>query len=180
LKAFRLSETFVELYRQHSSFPQGDLLKMNKGSGSQIFEEVPIVIRNSNLVNACLYEFEDSKLIDSSTSQPLDILDLSTNPFLEKNVESLIDSIDYLKRSFIQQQQALNAYKKRKSDNAARRNAGEEELPEDEDNLIKPNEQSHLNPLPKTNQINYCVQQIKQFSGQSFSKLFLLSGLNKE
>jgi len=181
LKAFRLSEAFVELHRQHPSFSQGDLLKMNKAMGSQIFEEIPIVIRNSHLVNACLYEFEDSKLIDKSTSSPLDVLDLSTNPFLEKNLESLIDSIDYLKRSFIQQ----HAYRqKRKVDNAARRQAGEEELPEEEENfgalMLKSNEQSHPNPLPKTNQINYCVQQIKQFSGQSFSKLFLLNGLNKE
>jgi len=200
LKAFRLSDSFVELHRSDSlnqgemtvkPLTQTDLIKLNR-PWSEIFEEVPIVIRNSNLVNACLYELEHSRLIDVN-STPFEVLDLSTNSFLEKNLESLIDTIDdltkeqanfnYYQRNLAKQQAQIHAYRAKRKQ---ARQAGEEEIPEEEDPtlaalLTKPlNQPDQLKTLLKTNQINNCCQQINQFSGQSFSKLFLLSGLNKE
>jgi len=121
LKAFRLTDTFVELYRQ-SAITQGDLSKMNR-HWTEIFEEINIVIRNSNLINACLYELQDSRLLELNSPQ-FDILDLSTNTFLEKNLEALIDSIDelvleqqkhqYYQRTIQRQQAQINSYRQKK------------------------------------------------------------------
>jgi len=92
-------------------------LKKSNVSFQDIFEEVPIQLRNSNLANAALYELEGKQnnkwcckgtihLVRSRTvaDSPLwdpkanifDSLDLSTNPFLEKNLEFLIEYIDDL------------------------------------------------------------------------------------
>jgi len=164
-----------------------NLLKMNR-SWRDIFEEVPITIRNSHLVNACLFELEDSSLFSSDRNfGSYELLDLETNSFLEKNLESLIDSVEELSNEqskfyFYQRNlQKQAAYRqKRKQEIATRRLAGEEELPEEEEGAYKaPVEPSSLKSLLKTNQILTYCDQINQFSGQSFSKLFLLSGLKE-
>jgi translation initiation factor 3 subunit H len=181
LKAFRLQDSFVELYRKES-FTQESLTKLTV-PWSEIFEEVPIAIRNSLVSNACLLSLSDSPFFDEEIS-PFQSLDLSINSFLEKNLESLIDAID----DFSIEQQKFQSYQrllqkqqaklKRKAENALRRLAGDDELPEEDDQVFRlPTEPSQLNSLLKTNQINNFCQQINQFSGQSLAKLFLLNGL---
>eukprot|EP01102_Stenamoeba_stenopodia_P002380 TRINITY_DN121_c0_g1_i1.p1 TRINITY_DN121_c0_g1~~TRINITY_DN121_c0_g1_i1.p1 ORF type:complete len:349 (+),score=97.74 TRINITY_DN121_c0_g1_i1:209-1255(+) len=190
LKAFRLTEAFMELYK-NQDFTVESLRKSNV-SFQDIFEEVPIQLRNSNLSNAALYELEDSPLWDPKANI-FDSLDLSTNPFLEKNLEFLIEYIDdlsveqnrfqYYQRNVQRQQAQLALWlQKRRAENIQRRANGEEELPEEEspsvNPLFKPIEQpSRLESLLITNQINNYCQQVNQFAGQSFGKLFLLDGL---
>jgi len=180
LKAFRLQDSFVELYRKEA-FTQESVIKLT-GPWSEVFEEVPIAIRNSLVSKACLLSLSDSPFFEDFS--PFQSLDLSINSFLEKNLESLIDSLD----DFSNEQQKFQSYQrllqkqqaklKRKAENASRRLAGDEELPEEEDQVFRlPTEPSHLNSLLKTNQINNFCQQINQFSGQSLAKLFLLNGL---
>jgi translation initiation factor 3 subunit H len=159
-----------------------------------IFEEVPIHLRSSSLANAALYELEDSQLWDPKASV-FDSLDLSTNPFLEKNLEFLIEYLDdlsveqnrfqYYQRNLQRQQAQLALWlQRRRAENMQRRANGEEELPEEEDpltnNLFKPlSEPSRLESLLITNQINNYCEQVNQFTGQSFGKLFLLNTLKK-
>jgi len=155
-----------------------------------IFEEIPVKISNSALVSSIMAELET----DSPVSQgDYDRLVLSTNPFMEKNLEFLIDCMDdlsmeqqkfqYYYRNLSRQQSQQQAWlQKRRADNMARKAAGEEPLPEEDSSnpIFKPIiEPSRLESYLITNQVaNYC-DQIKGFSGQSFSKLYLMEGVHK-
>lgn len=61
-------------------------------SFSDVFEEIPIKITNSNLIKAFLLELEESGRVESDFER----LDLSTNPMLEKNLETICDCLDDL------------------------------------------------------------------------------------
>jgi translation initiation factor 3 subunit H len=65
-------------------------------------------------------------------------------------------------------------------ENTARKLAGEEPLPEDDPNFKLTPEPNRLDSLLLTNQINNYCRQIKQFSGSSFAKLWLVGGVNKD
>jgi len=179
------------------SFTKEGLAKHNI-SYHDVFEEIPIHITNSSLVNAFLLELEDSNetCSNDTSSSFLDCdferLNLSTNPFLEKNIEYLVECLDELaneqntyqqyQRNAQRQQAQVNAWvQKRKMENAARKLNGEEPLPEEDPSLSKPiPEPSRLPSLLATNQTeNYC-QQIKQFAATSFAKLFMIEGIHKE
>jgi len=213
LKAYRLSDSFVELYQQENFSIDSFAKTLTRASYADIFEEIPIIVRNSRLVNASLYELEDSRLLQTTSERnqaalnrfdylnpnrevgggpSFEVLDLSMNSFLEKNLESLLDSLEELsneqnkfqfyQRAVYKHQLQLNANQQKKRENAARREAGEEELPEEEQQQIYkvPQEPSQLKSVLKSNQINDYCHQINHFAGQNFTKLFLLNGLNKE
>jgi translation initiation factor 3 subunit H len=61
-------------------------------SFNDIYEEIPIKIHNSLLVTAFLMELEEAGNMDCDFER----FNLSTNPFLEKNLETLIESLDDL------------------------------------------------------------------------------------
>jgi len=117
-------------------------------------------------------------------------LNLSSNPFLEKHLESLTETVDMLtqmqnkfqfwQKNISRQDAQKAAYLlKKRQDNAQRRQAGEDINDEEDVNtLFKPPPQpSRLDSLLITNQIsNYC-KQINQHAGQSFSKLYTYAGL---
>ena len=62
-------------------------------SFNDIFEEISISISNSHLISAYLWEIEANRTLSQIG---LKGLDLSSNSFLEKNVEVIIESIDDL------------------------------------------------------------------------------------
>lgn len=187
LKAFRLTDSFLALYREGKF--TAEVLGATDVTSSSILEELPIRIHNSHLVNALLLEMSEA----GQDSCDAERLEFSTNPFLEKHLEFLVECIDdlsgeqnrfqYYERSVQRQKTQQNAYlQKKKAENAARRQYGDEVAEEDlsQNQLFKPiASPSRLESLLITNQIhNYC-NQINQFSGQSFGKLFLLSGVAK-
>merc|ERR1712137_78830 len=180
LKAYRLTESFMELYKAQS-FSQKSL-DQARLSFNDIFEEVKIEVKNSTLSNAWLWDIEGSAAINSIG---MNQLDLSGSAFLEKNLEVIIDYIDDLsaeqnkyqlyQRQVGRQQMQLQ---KRKSENAARRLAGEPELPEEE--LSKTGEApSRLESMLITNQINNYCHQINRFAGRNLTKLYLFNALSK-
>jgi len=67
-----------------------------------IFESLPVSVRNPHLITGLLYEL-DSR---DQTSNESDRLDLSTNPFLEKHLEFLIESVD----DFMVEQAKMQTY----------------------------------------------------------------------
>ncbi|KAL8514996.1 hypothetical protein ACS0TY_013907 [Phlomoides rotata] len=129
-----------------------------------------IKVSNSALINAFMTELE----VDTPVTQcDYDRLQLSTSPFLERNVEFLIECMDdlsmeqqkflfYYRNLSRQQAQQQAWYQKRKAENAARKNVGEEPLPEEDPTnaIFKPiPEPSRLDSFLITNQIsNYCNQ----------------------
>lgn len=166
IRALRLTDTFMEMFRV-SNFSQENLAK-HGFSFENIFEEVPIRIHNSLLVEALLYELE-------SGSVPLncdfDCFDLSLNPFLEKNLEFLGDSVDELSIEQNKFQQAQRAWNRQQQ-----QRRGDDQ----EDSHFKQMpEPSRLDTLLIANQISSFCDQINQFAGHGLSQLYLLGSLHK-
>ncbi|KAG6408366.1 hypothetical protein SASPL_131371 [Salvia splendens] len=213
LKALKLSDTFMELYRTNNF--KGEKLREKNLSFVDIFEEIPgceacslspnrIKVSNSALISAFMTELEADTPV---TQCDYDRLQLSTSPILERNVEFLIECMDDLSmeqqkfqfyyRNLSRQEAQKQAWlQKRRAENAARKNAGEEPLPEEDPTnpLFKPiPEPSRLDSFLITNQIaNYC-NQINGYSikllqvglsllvaGQSFSRLYLMKALHEK
>ena len=157
---------------------------------SEVLEEVPIRLHNSGLINAFLFEQRQK---ETSTCD-FDRLDLSTNPFLEKNLEFLCEWVDdlsmemsrfqnYERQSQRQKAEQQRWIQKRREENKLRRDSGEAPLPEEDPTnpIFKPVPQpSRLEALLISNQIDQYCKQINRHAGQSFTKLFLAGSLQKD
>uniref|UniRef100_A0A5B6Z2S2 Eukaryotic translation initiation factor 3 subunit H n=1 Tax=Davidia involucrata TaxID=16924 RepID=A0A5B6Z2S2_DAVIN len=155
LKALKLSDSFMDLYRNNNF--TGEKLREKNLSWVDIFEEIPIKVSNSALISA-LIECMDDLSMEQQKFQ-----------FYYRN----------LSRQQAQQQAWLQ---KRRAENMARKAAGEEPLPEEDPSnpVFKPiPEPSRLDSFLITNQIaNYC-NQINGVAGQSFSRLHLMKALHE-
>eukprot|EP00252_Welwitschia_mirabilis_P014640 TRINITY_DN3220_c0_g1_i1.p1 TRINITY_DN3220_c0_g1~~TRINITY_DN3220_c0_g1_i1.p1 ORF type:complete len:344 (-),score=60.94 TRINITY_DN3220_c0_g1_i1:440-1471(-) len=188
MKALKLQDSFMELFKTNEF--TGEKLREKNLTWVDIFEEIPVKISNSVLVSSIMSDLEP----DAPVSQgDFDRLVLSTNPYLEENIEFLIECMDdltveqqkfqYYYRNLSRQQAQQQAWlQKRRADNLARKAAGEEPLPEEDPTnpVFKPiPEPSRLESYLIVNHAaNYC-DQIKGFSGQSFSKLYLMDALHE-
>ncbi|RHZ45050.1 hypothetical protein Glove_692g8 [Diversispora epigaea] len=204
LRAFRFTQAFMDAQRENK-FTTESLLK-NKLTFSNIFEELPITIKNSHLITALLHSLDDfenvipqggiSTLDKETVTGPLtpnfDTLELSLDPYIEKNLEFLLEAIDehgqeqsnfaFWQRSVTREQTKLQtALQKRKQENVHRLAAGQELLPEEEiTKLFKlPPEPSRLDSLLITAQINNYCKQLNQYSGPTLGKLFMSGELQK-
>jgi len=184
LKAVRLTDNFLALYKG-GEFTLDSILKAGV-SADDIFEELPIQIRNSNLIKAFLLQMDDAKKKEESAA---------SNAFMEKNLECLIDSIDDLAQEssrFQYYQRALGRHSaqqsgilaKRKQENEQRKRQGLAPLADDDltsNPAFKPlPEPSRLDSLLYSTQIGNFCQQINQYCGQSFNKHFLINALRQE
>ena len=233
LRAFRLTDAFMAEYKEGKF--AGDAAAA-AASGSEIFQELPLKVRNSHLASALLLELQD-EVGFPSTASDFSRLELHTNPFLEKQMQLLIECIDDLQQeSHKMQQHERNLYRQKKQqanktpappdrrrafrDRAPRRagipppriardtpltpspspwpqsdfllkkkieaqereRKGEEPRPEEDTStnpLFKPiPAPSRLESLLIANQMQAYCQQINQFTGQSFAKLFLMQSVN--
>ncbi|XP_047975806.1 eukaryotic translation initiation factor 3 subunit H-like isoform X2 [Salvia hispanica] len=155
LKALKLSDTFMELYRTNNF--KGEKLREKNLSFVDIFEEIPIKVSNSALISAFMTELE---------------------------ADTPVTQFQFYYRNLSRQEAQKQAWlQKRRAENAARKNAGEEPLPEEDPTnpLFKPiPEPSRLDSFLITNQIaNYC-NQINGVAGQSFSRLYLMKALHEK
>ncbi|CAA7020773.1 unnamed protein product [Microthlaspi erraticum] len=188
LKALKLSDSFMELYRGGNF--TGEKLREKNFSWMDIFEEIPIKVSNSALVSAFMTELET----DTPVSQgDYDRLHSSTTPFLENNMEFLIKCMDdlsmeqqkfqYYYRNLSRQQAQQQAWlQKRRSENMSRKSAGEEPLPEEDPSnpIFKPiPEPSRLESFLITNQVSNFCGQINGVAGQNFSRLYLTKALHE-
>eukprot|EP00976_Prorocentrum_cordatum_P074165 1181403-Prorocentrum_minimum.AAC.4 len=189
LKAIKLKESFMDVYKTGSV--TSELLTRTGITWQDIFVEIPVTTSNSTLHATLIQQLES----DVTANQvDFDRLVLSTNPYLEKNLEFLSECLDELqgesqKLSFYQrslarqQQQQAQWLQKRRAENFQRRAAGEEPLPEEDPSnpifktLAEP---SKLESLLITNQINNYCSQINQFSAQGMEKMYLMHGLRTE
>jgi translation initiation factor 3 subunit H len=188
LRAFRLTDTFMKLYAE-GKVAYDALSAANTAAGADVFEELPIKVRNSPLNAALLLELQDECSVNPNASD-FSRLELNTNPFLEKQLQLLIESVEDLQhesnrlqhyeRSAQRQKSAQAQFlAKRQAENVARRARGEDPLPEDTPQAYKAiPKPSRLDSLLITNQMSAYCQQVNQFCGQSFAKLFLMQSLN--
>ena len=111
LKAYRLKKQFVQDYN-NKKFTFGTF---NTKGESEIFIEIPIIVKNANAIKAFLWDLKDTQ--GNQLDTDFDRFDLSTNPFLERNLEFLIKSVDdfgreqrYIDERQIKVQRALAAF----------------------------------------------------------------------
>jgi len=186
LKAYRLTPDMMNLYREGDFSPE--TISQIKMSFTKMFQEVPIKMRNSHLVNALLCEIEDVLPMENSNQ----FLDLATSSYLEKNLKLTMQCVDDLgqdcnkffnfQRQYIKQQQAKQQYlQKRQAESAARVQRGEQALPDEDINKIfRPLQPpARLDSLLLSSQIQAYSEQINEFAAQSFGKMFMAEALQE-
>ncbi|KAL4450191.1 hypothetical protein ABPG77_010860 [Micractinium sp. CCAP 211/92] len=187
VKAVRLSQGFVEAYREGSLTIEK--IRAKGLSWHDVFVEIPVTVHNSPMAAALAAE-----IAPPSTTTALDYerLGLGVAPLLEKNLEFLNDCLDDLmveqgKLSMYQnqlrrQQQAIAQFKvQRRQENLARRAAGEEPLSEEPpEGMFKPvAEPNQLDNMLLSNQMASYCQHINSATQQALSKLTLMEGLQR-
>ncbi|KAJ5691310.1 Eukaryotic translation initiation factor 3 subunit H [Penicillium malachiteum] len=205
LRAFRLSAKFIEAFKENK-FNSEELQKSNLRY-QDIFDELPVEIHNSHLITSFIHQLqtpktaptdlpaslaalEASPFSQSSVLSPnLDNLSLSIDPFLEKNCDLLLDSIEnhntevnnyqYYQRVLGREQQKINNWKqKRAQENATRATLKQPLLPEDEwQRLFKlPAEPSRLESMLNTRQVEQFSRQVDSFVSSTTGKMFAVKG----
>lgn len=186
LKAIRLKDSFIDAFKDQKIAAK-DLREANI-TWKDVFQEIPIKILNSSLIQALITDLEP----DTIASQgDVDKLNLSLAPFLTKNMESLLECVDelvneqskvtsYHRNLARQAQQMASWLQKRKQENMSRRAAGEEPLPEEDPSLFKPiPEPSQLDTYLIINQLGNYSDQINVAAAQSLQKLYVMDSFQK-
>jgi translation initiation factor 3 subunit H len=193
LKAFRLTPAFMKMKMLGRDAFGAKAVAQEKLTPADILEEVPVKLRASPIAN-CLLADMGKERAAAPSSTDFDRLWLSTDPYLEKNLEYMCTWADELgaemhrlqshgRYAYRQKQEQARWLAKRTEENKLREEAGEEALPtEDPTNPIFKHypEPSRLESLMISKQIGHYCQQINSFAGMSFSKLFLASSLRTE
>lgn len=185
IKAMRLTEKFMNLMREKAFDPASLATPVIKSSS--VFEEVPIRIHNSKVVEALLLDLQTKEDVDCDFSR----LQLGFSPFLEKVMEYLMDQVDelvahqsnasYWARKLHYQKRLQEEYFERlRAENEERVRRGQEPKPEVPDptmQCFKPlpegSRQDKLEGLLVTAQISTYCKKLNSFAGQAFGKLFL-------
>lgn len=176
LHAYRLSPEYLAV-RKEGKFNSAVLTKHDL-SYHNIFQEIPIDIKNSHLVTLYLHSMEQQE-------EDYQQLDISIDPYLEKNIETMFEVIDefhydqsnynYYQRHLAREKGKLQQWQlKRKSENLTRQANGEPLLSLDEGkNLFKlPEEPSRLDNLLISGQISQLCNQIEEYGTSVCPKLF--------
>ncbi|KAJ6103035.1 Eukaryotic translation initiation factor 3 subunit H [Penicillium sp. IBT 16267x] len=206
LRAFRLSAKFMEAFKENK-FTSEELQKSNIRH-QDIFEELPVEIHNSHLITSFIHQLQNptssgptdlppslaaleaGPFSKSSIFSPnFDNLSLSIDPFLEKNCDLLLDSIEahntevnnyqYYQRVLGREQTKINNWKqKRAQENATRATLKQPLLPEDEwQRLFKlPAEPSRLESMLNTRQVEQFSRQVDSFVSSTTGKMFAAKG----
>jgi len=152
---------------------QDVLIKLNMTS-EEIFEELPIVIHNISLVKAFLFEIAKNEESSAVFDDEFDNLDLSSNNFLEKSLESLLECSDDLNN----ERNKYQLYQRRiMSHKTFLQKKGDRSV-EEQDQFIRSIQQpSQLETLLLSYQMNHTCRQINKVAGEQVSKLYLANAL---
>ncbi|XP_003479884.1 eukaryotic translation initiation factor 3 subunit H isoform X1 [Cavia porcellus] len=186
LKAYRLTPKLMEVCKEKDFSPEA--LKKASITFEHMFEEVPIVIKNSHLINVLMWELEKK----SAVADKHELLSLASSSHLGKNLQLLMDRVDemsqdivkyntYMRNTSKQQQQKHQYQQRRQQENMQRQSRGEPPLPEEDlSKLFKPHQApARMDSLLIAGQINTYCQNIKEFTAQNLGKLFMAQALQE-
>ncbi|KAL0598712.1 eukaryotic translation initiation factor 3 subunit H isoform X2 [Macaca nemestrina] len=186
LKAYRLTPKLMEVCKEKDFSPEA--LKKANITFEYMFEEVPIVIKNSHLINVLMWELEKK----SAVADKHELLSLASSNHLGKNLQLLMDRVDemsqdivkyntYMRNTSKQQQQKHQYQQRRQQENMQRQSRGEPPLPEEDlSKLFKPPQPpARMDSLLIAGQINTYCQNIKEFTAQNLGKLFMAQALQE-
>ncbi|ELW48056.1 Eukaryotic translation initiation factor 3 subunit H [Tupaia chinensis] len=170
LKAYRLTPKLMEVCKEKDFSPEA--LKKTNITFEHMFEEVPIIIKNSHLINVLMWELEKK----SAVADKHDLLSLASSDHLRKNLQLLMDRVDEMSQDIVkyntytrniskQQQQKHQYQPRRQQENVQRQSRGEPLLPEED--LSKPfkppQPPGRMETLLIAGQINTYCQNIKEY-----------------
>lgn len=187
VQAYRLTEEFMALY-ETKRFTLDALREAGVGA-NDILTRVPVRLVASHLAQATLISLAAMTGTDgvSPFSCDSERLTFGAHPYLEKGMETLVDTLDdmhqrhgslqhYYRNAERQRQQLAQQLARRRARNAELRAMGEPEVPEDDLLALRPpSEPSRLDTLILASQVGSHCQQLNEFAGQSFSRHFLAS-----
>uniref|UniRef100_A0A8C4QSS2 Eukaryotic translation initiation factor 3 subunit H n=1 Tax=Eptatretus burgeri TaxID=7764 RepID=A0A8C4QSS2_EPTBU len=184
LKAYRITPKLMEVFKERDFSFEG--MKKAAVSYEHLFEEVPVVLKNSYLTNVLLWELEAK----APVSDKQELLSLASSNHLGKNLKLLMERVDELTQDITkynncirntakQQNQKQQYLHRRQQENKSREERGEAPLPEeDATKLFKPPlPPPRLDTLLIAGQIDLYSQQIEEFSAQNLGKLFMARAL---
>ena len=130
----RMTKEAIKMFKEGDFTP--DAVKDLHISYETMFTQVPIVIKNSHLMNALMLEMQESLTLDVGGTQ---FLDLGTAHTLETELRAMMDAVDELNQESIKfnkhQNMVLKQYQektrwiqKRQLENQARSTRGEVRL----------------------------------------------------
>jgi len=170
LKCYRLTQACVQLKSQNKNEFLDPKL---------IFEQLPVKITNSSLVQGFLYDLSDGKHGDYNMfDTTFDRLDLSTSPYLEKHLEFMCTWVDDL----ITEQHKFQHYTRSLSRNDKKfsRTGGKKKEEELQIAWSANDAPRRMESLLISNQIRSYCDQMDKFAGGGFGKLYLAGGLQKK
>ncbi|UVC54628.1 eukaryotic translation initiation factor 3 [Theileria orientalis] len=181
-KAYRASDQLLALYHTEDQ----DVRKYNALKGTEILEEVPIVIKNSILSEVFLTQYFSDSLVQNT--YVFDVLDASHNNYLEKNLEFLSQSLEALcdnQEKFIRYQrdytklvqQQKQLLERRRLENEQCKLKGEPLLPmpEFDTSLLKRIEApSQLSTIIMSNECTTHTKDVNSLCFDNIAKMFLL------
>lgn len=173
-----------------------DMLKKGKNTfldPKNIFEELPVTIKNPSLVKALLHnvktgqyhaEQEDGDVVATQMYQAdttFDRLDLSTNPYLEKHLEFMCTWVDDLAAEQSKFQYYMRGLSRNKFDKrgAAAANNAKEKVSAQEA-WASSDAPRRLESLLISNQIRTYCDQVDKFADGGLGKLFVVDGLHRD
>uniref|UniRef100_A0A671RSJ6 Eukaryotic translation initiation factor 3 subunit H n=1 Tax=Sinocyclocheilus anshuiensis TaxID=1608454 RepID=A0A671RSJ6_9TELE len=181
LKAYRLTPKLMEICKE-KDFSADGLKKASVGN-ENMFEEVPIVIKNSHLINVLLWELEDK----STAADKHELLNLSSSTHLEKSLQMLMDRVDDMSQDIVKYNNYCCSLSKQQQQKhqvihqtaTPRQSRGEPPLPEEDlSKMFKPPQPPpRMDTLLIASQINTYCQTIKEFTSQNLGKLFMAEAL---
>ena len=95
LKAFRLTPMAIKLYKEGEF--HAEAIRNLKVGHDNLFQEVPIVIKNSHLVNELLLELSEQIPVEVGSQ----FLDLGSSNVLEDQLKFLMETVDELNQESI-------------------------------------------------------------------------------
>ena len=182
-----MTKDAIKMFRDNDFSP--DSIKDLHISFETMLTQVPIVIKNSHLINALLLDMQEKLPLSSGGAQ---YLDLGTATTLETQMRSMMDSVDELNQESIkfnkhqnlvlkQFQEKTRFVQKRQLENQARQARGEDPLPEEDiHKIFKPiAPPARLNSLILSGQIHGMTDQVQQFCSESMAKWFVTGALQE-
>lgn len=180
LKAYRLTPAMMALYGKGEFTVES--LKTRKIGFSDVYEEVPVKIKNSPLTGLMLFKVKD----EDPVPKKVNYLNLAHNTSLERQLKLTMHAVDELTQEsvkFVQYQRAVGKQQYNKATTTQRRNAenvqrksrGEDPLPEEDlSKLFKPIPQPpRIDAALAAGQVKAFCENVNTFTTQSLGRIFM-------
>ncbi|XP_039270913.2 eukaryotic translation initiation factor 3 subunit H-like [Styela clava] len=180
LKAFRLTPKMMKLYEAGEFTVES--LKAQKLGFTDVYEEVPIKIKNSPLTGLMLFKVKD----EDPVPEKVNYLNLAHNTSLERQLKLTMQAVDELTQEsvkFVQYQRAVGKQQYNKNTHIQRRNAeniqrkknDQDPLPEEDlSKLFKPVAQPpRIDATLAAGQVKAFCGNVNTFTTQSLGRIFM-------